>query len=187
MEKTDKAVSTEDLCIEPPRTMCLEAAKLEAVFKTLVENKVEAIKNNKVRLSSVHSSPKSLVNRLRITSSSSAASSKDNHQHRSHCHHSPNRKHRRRRKSCDEDELTKDIKRARRSGRSKHRVSSSSPESPRYRMHRCCDRRAPFAEEEAHETLEFLHCDSICSADDYISMAPNSHPCCCPNERNGQM
>lgn len=117
MEKTDKAVSTEDLCTESQTAMCLEAAKLQAVFKTLVENKVEAIKNDKARSSSVHSSPKSLVNRLRITSSSSAASSKDHH-HRSYDHFSPSHhRHKRRRKSPDESDPCKDIKRTRKSGK----------------------------------------------------------------------
>lgn len=114
MEKTDKAVSTEDLCIESQSTMCLEAAKLEALFKTLVENKVEAIKNDKVKLSSVHSSPKSLVHRFRLTSSSSANSSKENH----HYPNSPNRKHKRRKKGYDDEDLApQDIKVAKRSGK----------------------------------------------------------------------
>lgn len=78
---TDKAVSTEDLCIDlpPPRNASLEAARLEAVIKTLVENKVETLKNQaKKRKSSNYSitsgSPKSLFNRLRGTSTSTVSS-----------------------------------------------------------------------------------------------------------------
>lgn len=80
MEMTDKAVSTEDLCAEPvTHNTYLEVARLEAVLNTLVENKVEAIKNE-IKLPSLHSSPKALINRLRITSTSTA-SSKDKEEH----------------------------------------------------------------------------------------------------------
>ncbi|EEZ97374.2 hypothetical protein TcasGA2_TC011199 [Tribolium castaneum] len=73
---TDKAVSTEDLCIDLPRNASLEAARLEAVIKTLIENKVETLKNAKRKSSSITSSPKSLFNKLR-GNSTSTVSSKD--------------------------------------------------------------------------------------------------------------
>lgn len=101
MEMADKAVSTEDLCSEPiPHNTYLEVARLEAVLNTLVENKVEAIKNE-IKSPSLHSSPKALINRLRITSTSTA-SSKDKEEHSgSHYsrHSRGNRKHQKRKRS----------------------------------------------------------------------------------------
>ncbi|KAF5294302.1 hypothetical protein FQA39_LY13446 [Lamprigera yunnana] len=174
MEKTDKAVSTEDLYTKPQRAIYLEVAKLESVFRTLVENKVEAIKNDKVRLSSVNSSPKSLVQRMRITSSSSAASSKGNLQK-----NSPSPKHRRRRRATDEEPLNGDFKRPRTEDYSKNDTQNSL-----YTKHRCCLRS--YADEETREIIKYLHCDSICSADDYISISPVPYPCC-STEHNTQI
>lgn len=70
---TDKAVSTEDLCIDVPRN-AREAARLEAVIKTLIENKVENIKNAKRKSSSITSSPKSIFNKLKGNSTSTVSS-----------------------------------------------------------------------------------------------------------------
>lgn len=78
MTMADKAVSTEDLCvidIEP--NAALGIARLEALLQTLVDNKVEALKNDNRKASSVHSSPKSILTRLRLMSTSSQ-SIKDN-------------------------------------------------------------------------------------------------------------
>lgn len=99
----DKAVSTEDLCADTPHNTCLEVARLEAVLNTLVENKVEAIKNE-IKAPSVHSSPKALINRLRITSTSTASSKEKEDQSGSHSHQSHvNRKHRRRKRSMERE------------------------------------------------------------------------------------
>lgn len=71
MSMTDKAVSTEDLSrIGIEQNATLGIARLEALLQTLVENKVEALKNDNRKASSVHSSPKSILNRLRVTSTS---------------------------------------------------------------------------------------------------------------------
>ncbi|XP_044762154.1 uncharacterized protein LOC123319318 isoform X2 [Coccinella septempunctata] len=83
MQVTDKAVSTDDDLKQgvveeagasqpPPR---FDVTKLEAVLATLLENKVEAIKQER-KQSSVGSSPKSIVHRLRITSTSTTSSGK---------------------------------------------------------------------------------------------------------------
>lgn len=102
MEMADKAVSTEDLCSDPvPRNTYIEVARLEAVLNTLVENKVEAIKNE-IKSPSLHSSPKALIDRLRITSTSTT-SSKDKDEHSgsylSRRHSRDNRKRQRRKRS----------------------------------------------------------------------------------------
>ncbi|KAK4881923.1 hypothetical protein RN001_005242 [Aquatica leii] len=174
MEKTDKAVSTEDLYTKPQRAIYLEVAKLESVFRTLVENKVQAIKNDKVRLASANSSPKNLVRRMRITSSSSASSSKVNiHKH------SPSPKHRRRRKATDEEPLSCEFKKPRTEDNYKTDVQNTL-----YSKHRCCLRS--YTDEETREIIKYLHCDSICSADDYISISPVPYPCC-STERSTQM
>ncbi|KAK5650477.1 hypothetical protein RI129_001506 [Pyrocoelia pectoralis] len=167
MEKTDKAVSTEDLSFKPQRAIYLEVAKLESVFRTLVENKVEAIKNDKVRLSSVNSSPKSLLHRMRITSSSSAASSKGN-LHKN----SPSPKHRRRRRATDDGELDYNYYKKSKTDD----TSKGDTPSPRFKKQRCCLR--PHGDEETREIIKYLHCDSICSADDYINISAASYPCC---------
>ncbi|KAF5293844.1 hypothetical protein FQR65_LT10982 [Abscondita terminalis] len=174
MEKTDKAVSTEDLHSKPQRAIYLEVAKLESVFRTLVENKVESIKNDKIRLASVTSSPKSLIRRMRITSSSSAASSKGNLQK-----NSPSPKHRRRRRATDEEPLSSEFKKPRTEENSKTDVQNTL-----YSKQRCCLRS--YGDEETREIIKYLHCDSICSADDYISISPVPYPCC-SNERGPQM
>lgn len=73
MTMTDKAVSTEDpstVKLAEPNA-ALGIARLQALLHTLVENKVEALKNDNRKVSSVHSSPKSILNRLRLTSTSS--------------------------------------------------------------------------------------------------------------------
>lgn len=76
METLDKAVSTEDFTTEPPtRNVYVEAAKLEAILNALVDHKVESMKNEKTNR--VLGSPKQLITRLRITSTSSS-SLKDN-------------------------------------------------------------------------------------------------------------
>lgn len=105
MEMADKAVSTEDLCSEPiPHNTYLEVARLEAVLNTLVENKVEAIKNEIRSPPSLHSSPKALINRLRITSTSTASSKEHSGSHYSHSHRSRgNRKHQKRKRSEESD------------------------------------------------------------------------------------
>lgn len=83
MSMTDKAVSTEDLCtIGTEQNAALGIARLEALLQTLVENKVEALKNDNRKASSVHSSPKRILNRLRLTSSSSQ-STKENEEEKS--------------------------------------------------------------------------------------------------------
>lgn len=66
---TDKAVSTEDLCKEDGYN---GVVRLETFLNTLVENKVESLKNESNRKSlSVQSSPKTILNRLRVKSSPS--------------------------------------------------------------------------------------------------------------------
>nr|XP_023019077.1 uncharacterized protein LOC111507925 [Leptinotarsa decemlineata] len=78
MNMSDKAVSTEDLCIkEGINNSVVKVARLEAILHTLVESKVETLKKDNRKSSSVHSSPKTILNRLRLTSSSSQ-STKDN-------------------------------------------------------------------------------------------------------------
>lgn len=125
---TDKAVSTEDLCYnsgnqqqeqqqqqqleqQQLNNTCIEVARLEGVLNTLLESKVEAIKNDKS--SSLHSSPKMLINRFRIISTSESVSSKDKDS--GHSHHSNTYRKHRRRKNSDEIGLAKPHK-SRRSG-----------------------------------------------------------------------
>ncbi|XP_060527218.1 uncharacterized protein LOC132702544 [Cylas formicarius] len=70
MSVSDKAVSTEDLCTdEGTDSTALGVLKLEAFLNTLVENKVEALKNENVKAASLHSSPKRLFQRLKVNSS----------------------------------------------------------------------------------------------------------------------
>lgn len=78
MATLDKAVSTEDFTTEPTNVY-VEAAKLEAILNALVEHKVESMKNEKSRVLTIHSnnSPKPLISRLRITSTTSSSSLKD--------------------------------------------------------------------------------------------------------------
>ncbi|KAL3279136.1 hypothetical protein HHI36_016650, partial [Cryptolaemus montrouzieri] len=83
MQVTDKAVSTDDDLKQEvveeagdQPTPRFDFTKLEAVLATLLENKVEAIKQER-KQSSVGSSPKSIVHRLRITSTSTTSSGKD--------------------------------------------------------------------------------------------------------------
>lgn len=73
METLDKAVSTEDFT--ESQNVCVEAARLEALLNALVEHKVESMKNEKSRMLSIQagSSPKQLISRLRITSTSSSS------------------------------------------------------------------------------------------------------------------
>ncbi|KAB0803000.1 hypothetical protein PPYR_05186 [Photinus pyralis] len=166
MEKTDKAVSTEDLHFKPQRAIYVEVAKLESVFRILVENKAQAIKNDKVQLSSINSSPKSFVHRLRMASSLSSNYSKGTVKK-----NSPSPKHRRRRRLTDEEELDYNFKKSKTDDTTKGDV-----QSPRFKRHRCCLR--PYGDEETREIIKYLHCDSICSADDYINISPASYPCC---------
>lgn len=79
----DKAVSTEDLRFET-RDVNLDVARLEAVLSTLVENKVEAMKNDKSKSTSSHSTQMTWDKRLQRITSSSTASSKDNHGYEHH-------------------------------------------------------------------------------------------------------
>lgn len=72
MATSDKAVSTEDFNFQSNSTS-REAARLEAVLRALVEHKVETIKNDATKSSSIHSSPSQIVRRLRILSTSSAS------------------------------------------------------------------------------------------------------------------
>lgn len=120
MEMTDKAVSTEDLCYvsgnadynrQGPNSTCVEVARLEGVLNSLLESKVEAIKND--RASSSHSSPKMLLNRFRIISTSGSVSSKDKDS--AHSPHSQTYRKHRRRKNSDEIGLARPHK-AKRSG-----------------------------------------------------------------------
>lgn len=79
-------------------------------------------------------------------------------------------------------------------GRSKQRVSSSSPESTKYSIGRCCERTPPLSDEDAQETLGFLKYETVCPV---VEMCSTNHhhqhqqhnidPCCCRNDRNGQM
>ncbi|XP_030755719.1 uncharacterized protein LOC115882039 isoform X1 [Sitophilus oryzae] len=64
----DKAVSTEDLCIEDIPT-AIGVLKLDAILNTLVENKVESIKHENGKKSSLQSSPKNLFNKLKCHAS----------------------------------------------------------------------------------------------------------------------
>lgn len=79
METLDKAVSTEDFSAEN-RNVYVEATRLEALLNALVEHKVESMKNQKSGMLSIQSgsSPKQLISRLRITSSSSSLKERDN-------------------------------------------------------------------------------------------------------------
>lgn len=87
----DKAVSTEDLSFET-RDVNLDVARLEAVLHTLVENKVEAMKNEKTKSSSSHSTPMTWDKRLhRITSSSTASSSHNHGRDHRHYHKKRNK------------------------------------------------------------------------------------------------
>lgn len=90
----DKAVSTEDLSFET-RDVNLDVARIEAVLNTLVENKVEAMKNDKTKSSSSHSTPMTWDKRLqRITSTSTASSShKENNHRKIHHYHRKKIKH----------------------------------------------------------------------------------------------
>lgn len=82
----DKAVSTEDLRYAT-RDVNLDVVRLEAVLNTLVENKVEAMKNEKSKSSSSHSTPMAWDKRMqRITSSSTAS---DSHKDVNHGHEYP--------------------------------------------------------------------------------------------------
>ncbi|GLV41175.1 uncharacterized protein CBL_04699 [Carabus blaptoides fortunei] len=179
----DKAVSTEDLCVVS-RDINLEVARLEAMLNTLVENKVEAMKADKPKQISNHSTPKATKKRFqRITSSSTASSShKDNahgqnHQHRSHyrSHHGKRSRH------------------GKRNGHSRYRIASNSPESPRYhRTHNqqqvqqlrpCCE-HGVFSDNEVNEAFDFLsYQEHVCTA----TCDLDSAACSCPDNHNGQL
>ncbi|XP_050303988.1 uncharacterized protein LOC126741564 [Anthonomus grandis grandis] len=66
----DKAVSTEDLCTEEDASSTLGVLRLEAILNTLVENKVEALKQENGKPNSLHSSPKSILQKLKYQQSS---------------------------------------------------------------------------------------------------------------------
>lgn len=68
----DKAVSTED-CPFDSGNRCMEAVKLEAVLKALVDHKVKTIKNNEFRSLNRHANPRELVKHLMAFASSSSA------------------------------------------------------------------------------------------------------------------
>ncbi|XP_063906606.1 uncharacterized protein LOC135125161 [Zophobas morio] len=160
---TDKAVSTEDLCIDVPRNASLEALRLEAVIKTLIENKVETLKNAKRKSSSITSSPKSLFNKLRGTSTSTV-SSKDKDEIVSI--HSPLPKRH-------------EVSRRRDGKRTDHRKRRihhhSSPRRAR-KSHKPHERTLQFSDEDGNENYGFLHREAM------LTCAEN---CCCrqnPNE-----
>ncbi|XP_066254638.1 uncharacterized protein [Euwallacea similis] len=68
MPVLDKAVSTEDLCAdEVPSSFGV--LRLDAILNTLVENKVEALKQENDKNSSLHSSPRNFLGKLKFHSS----------------------------------------------------------------------------------------------------------------------
>ncbi|XP_072384419.1 uncharacterized protein [Diabrotica undecimpunctata] len=74
----DKAVSTEDLCGDQQKvSVAVSLVRLEAILQTLIENKVEALRNESRKTSSIHSSQKSILKRLRLTSTSSQSTTKE--------------------------------------------------------------------------------------------------------------
>ncbi|CAH1379848.1 unnamed protein product [Tenebrio molitor] len=167
---TDKAVSTEDLCIDLPRNASLEAARLEAVIKTLIENKVETLKNAKRKSSSITSSPKSLFNKLRGTSTSTV-SSKDRDEITSI--------HSQTSKKCEPKRLGKH--------KPEHRNRRMSPRSPRRgrtsHSRKPHERMLQFSDEDGNENYGFLHKD-ICK-DQQCTMLDCPESCYCrrnPNE-----
>lgn len=76
-------------------------------------------------------------------------------------------------------------------GRSKQRVSSSSPDSTKYSIGRCCERTPPLSDDDAQETVGFLKYENVCPVVEMCSSTTttphNIDPCCCRNDRNGQM
>ncbi|RZC41629.1 uncharacterized protein BDFB_012801, partial [Asbolus verrucosus] len=156
---TDKAVSTEDLCIDLPRNTGLEAARLEAVIKTLIENKVETLKNAKRKSSSITSSPKSLFNKLRGTSTSTV-SSKDKDEIAS-IHSQVSKK-------CES------AKRKQKSKMGNHRSRRTSPTSPRRARSQSTkgqERTLQFSEGDANDNYgtSILDCADSC----YCRKNPN--------------
>ncbi|XP_022905578.2 uncharacterized protein [Onthophagus taurus] len=179
MSVSDKAVSTEDLPLST-RNTCVEVAKLEGVLNTLLQSKVEAIKNDKTTSSSLHSSPKLFVNRLRIASTSTT-SSKDKDSGKGGFHKDFKRRHRKRRNS-DEIRLAKH--RFKRNGRSRQRISSSSPESPnRYNLGKCdktISQQNQPSDEESNFLFQGVSIESSCPSG-------HRHTCCCRHENNGDV
>ncbi|XP_066152199.1 uncharacterized protein [Euwallacea fornicatus] len=68
MPVLDKAVSTEDLCADEVSST-FGVLRLDAILNTLVENKVEALKQENDKNSSLHSSPRNFLGKLKFHSS----------------------------------------------------------------------------------------------------------------------
>ncbi|CAH2013339.1 unnamed protein product [Acanthoscelides obtectus] len=168
---TDKAVSTEDLCAEiQKQTAMLGVARLEAILHTLVENKVEALKNE-----SAMSSPRRLLNKLRMKSKSSSNASsqviKKSEQKRKQTGVKRKEHH-----VVDMQRISRPV--------SRHEMSLSSPEL-RYQCSRGPsfegssisedDRRLP-------ENLDHIYIDNSCP-----SLAEEPHSCCCNRDLSGQI
>ncbi|XP_057662805.1 uncharacterized protein LOC130897881 [Diorhabda carinulata] len=74
----DKAVSTEDLWVEEEKiSVAVSLIRLESILQTLLDNKVKALRNENRNTSSIHSSRKSILKRLRLMSTSSQSTIKE--------------------------------------------------------------------------------------------------------------
>ncbi|XP_018565322.1 uncharacterized protein LOC108906525 [Anoplophora glabripennis] len=174
MSMTDKAVSTEDLCADSQKQGVLPGvARLEAILHTLVENKVEALKNDSRKASSVNSSPMSIFKRLKFTSGSNqrtkieeAKPQKDEKgaKHKKREHHVVN---------------VSQIKRQ----ALKQEVSISSPESQQYQCRvRSCEVSLN-SEEDRNRSINYdnIYIDNSCSS---LSEKPR---CCCNRDINREL
>ncbi|XP_025830343.1 uncharacterized protein LOC108738893 [Agrilus planipennis] len=179
MEVADKAVSTEDLCSKfVENTTYLEATRLEALLKTLVQNKVNAIKNDR-KCSSLYSSPKSVINRWRLTSSSTVSSKdKEAVSLGEHDHHSP---HHKRRKICysSDDSDSKDYK------RSKRKHYSNRHERSECSCQKECDPCKNSS--DIPETFQFLPSEENCGSEVSYPPAYSQEVWCCQNDKNGDI
>ncbi|KAG5879560.1 hypothetical protein JTB14_019856 [Gonioctena quinquepunctata] len=168
---SDKAVSTEDLCTElKNQSSVVDIARLEAILQTLVENKVEALKKEGRKASSVHSSPRSILNRLRLTSSSSQ-STKDEGEPKTE----------ETKEKVPEERHTVEISKFRKSAL-KHIVGESSPVRHQYRC-RNYDISSN-SEDCRNRSMNFdnIYIDNSCP-----SVADKPPTCYCNRDVNGQI
>nr|CAH7744950.1 unnamed protein product [Callosobruchus chinensis] len=153
-----------DFIASTRQSTMLGVARLEALLHTLVENKVEALKNESAR-----SSPRRLLNRLRVRSKACNPPIKKNEV-----------------KETDvkrKEHHVVDIQRINRPVL-KHEMSLSSPEL-RYQ----CSRGPSFEgssiseDDRRHpENLDHIYIDNSCP-----SLAEEPHSCCCNRDLSGQI
>ncbi|KAJ8977177.1 hypothetical protein NQ317_003117 [Molorchus minor] len=168
MSTIDKAVSTEDLCAEIQKeTAILGVARLEALIHTLVENKVEALKNDSGQLPGVHGSPRNIFNRLKHISTANKI--------RKVPEAEPEKKtETRRRKNKRPSCYRYDTLSSKKFPHLPRKVSSINVE--------CQVLRFPSTSEEDRNRYDNIYIDNSCS-----SLAERQPSCCCNREINGQI